>query len=57
MDEKKIIEQHKIKINNLKEFNNYYYNNDNPKISDQEYDALKTKILNLEKNSPFKKIQ
>ena len=36
MDEKKkIIEQHKIKINNLKEFNNYYYNNDNPKISYQ----------------------
>ncbi len=56
MDEKKkIIEQHKIKINNLKEFNNYYYNNDNPKISDQEYDALKTEILNLEKKFSFLK--
>tara|TARA_B100001248_G_scaffold259715_1_gene246282 strand:- start:2920 stop:4947 length:2028 start_codon:yes stop_codon:yes gene_type:complete len=56
MDEKKkIIEQHKIKINNLKEFNNYYYNDDNPKISDQEYDALKTEILNLEKKFSFLK--
>ena len=41
----------------MKEHNHLYYNKDNPKISDQEYDELKREILSLEdKNSYLKSL-
>ena len=58
MQEKsKIINDYKNKINTLKQHNHYYYNKDNPKISDKDYDILKKEILLLEeKNSFLKKL-
>ena len=50
-----IIRCFKKKIKELKNHNNFYYNFDNPKISDAEYDKLKTEIFELEKNNKFLK--
>ena len=50
-----IIKSFKKKIKELKNHNNFYYNFDNPKISDAEYDKLKTEIFELEKNNKFLK--
>ena len=36
------------KINKLKKYNQAYYENDSPIISDQQYDSLKKKIIDLE---------
>ena len=56
-EKSKIINDYKNKINTLKQHNHYYYNNDNPKISDKDYDTLKKEILLLEqKNSFLKKL-
>ena len=50
MSEKlKIINNYKKKINLLKKHNKLYFDKDNPKISDSEYDNLKKEILRLEK--------
>ena len=50
MDEKnKIIEQFKLKIENLKKHNKFYYTDDNPRIKDSDYDLLKNDIFDLEK--------
>ena len=50
MSEKlKIINNYKKKINLLKKHNKLYFDKDNPKISDSEYDNLKKEILHLEK--------
>ena len=43
----------KKKILNLKKHNIYYYNNDDPKISDYEFDILKKELLDLEKKYPY----
>ncbi len=51
----KILNDYKKKIENLKKHNNYYYNEDSPKISDQEFDNLKKEIENLEKKYFFLK--
>ena len=51
----KIINEFKIKINELKKHNNLYYNNDSPLISDAEYDDLKKELLELETNNPYLK--
>ena len=54
MNEKKeIINKYKKLIKNLKYHNHNYYNNDNPKISDSEYDKLKVKALELESNYEY----
>ena len=37
----KIIKDFKNKISILKKHNHYYYNKDNPKITDSDYDELK----------------
>ena len=56
MDEKKeIIKEYKLKIKNQKKHNNLYFNNDNPKISDSEYDSLKIEIQKLEKKYNYLK--
>ena len=44
-----IIKRYKRKINLLKKHNKLYFNNDNPIISDSEYDDLKKEIIELEK--------
>jgi len=46
---------YKKKINLLKKHNKFYFDNDNPKITDAEYDSLKKEILNLEKKHNFLK--
>ena len=54
MDEKnKIIEQFKLKIENLKKHNKFYYTDDNPRIKDSDYDLLKNDIFDLEKKFKF----
>ena len=56
MDQKsEIRKKYKKKINLLKKHNKLYFNNDNPTVSDAEYDKLKKEILNLEKNNTFLK--
>ena len=50
-----ITKQFKEKIKNLKKHNDLYYNQDNPQISDAEYDDLKKELLELEKNRPYLK--
>ncbi len=50
-----IISLFKGKINILKKHNKYYYNEDNPKITDSEYDILKKEIFDLEKNHSYLK--
>tara|TARA_Y100001970_G_C14231781_1_gene859100 strand:- start:1291 stop:3324 length:2034 start_codon:yes stop_codon:yes gene_type:complete len=47
---------YKKKVNLLKKHNKFYFDNDNPKITDAEYDSLKKEILNLEKKHNFLKI-
>ena len=48
MDKKKISKDYLQKINLLQEYNKNYYDKDSPIISDQEYDLLKRKIIDLE---------
>ena len=56
MQEKsKIIKTFKKKISILKQHNHFYYNEDNPKISDADYDKLKKEIQSLEKKNSFLK--
>jgi DNA ligase (NAD+) len=51
----KIIEKYTQKLNNLIKHNELYYINDNPKISDRDYDILKREIISLEKKYSFLK--
>ncbi len=55
MDKKKIQVEYKEKINLLNQFNKFYYNDNNPKVTDQKYDELKKEILLLEKKHEFLK--
>ncbi len=50
-----IIKKYKLKVKNLKKHNNLYYNLDNPKISDSEYDKIKKDIYTLEEKFPYLK--
>ncbi len=49
---KKINKEYKLKINLLKEYDEFYYNKSKPKVSDKEYDILKKEILEIEKKFP-----
>ena len=53
MNKDKIIKDYKTKIRELNKNNKYYYEDNKPRIDDQEYDKLKNKILLLEKEYPF----
>ncbi len=56
MNEKqKIIKEHKNLINQIKKHNKYYFSEDNPKISDSNYDKLKKKLIEFEKKYSFLK--
>ena len=52
MSDKIIIKNYLAKIKKLREHNNLYFNKNNPKISDEDYDKLKIEILDLEKKYP-----
>ena len=45
----------KAKINLLKKHNKLYFINDNPEISDREYDNLKKELVELENQNHFLK--
>ncbi len=49
MKESEIKKYYKKKINELIKHNKFYFEKSSPKISDKEYDDLKSEILNLEK--------
>ena len=54
MSEKdEIIKKFKSKIKNLKLYNKLYHGDDNPKISDADYDKLKEEIFTIEKKYSF----
>ena len=55
MEKKEIKKLYESQINLIKKYNKDYYDRNNPKISDQEYDKLKLKITELEKNYNFLK--
>jgi len=52
-DKKKVVEKFKKKIIELKKHNKLYFNKDNPKISDSEYDNIKKEISDLKNKYSF----
>ena len=50
-----IIDKYKKKLSLLMKHNKFYFQDDNPKLSDAEYDNLKLEIINLEKENKFLK--
>ena len=55
MNKKKINDIYNKKIQLINKYNNFYYNNSDPEVSDQEYDNLKIEIINLEKKYKYLK--
>ena len=55
MDKNKIISIYNNKIELIKKFNKRYYDENNPNVSDGEYDELKKEILSLEAKYKFLK--
>ena len=41
----KVTNDFKKRVKEIKKHNNYYFKDDNPKISDAEYDKLKNEVL------------
>ena len=54
-NKKVIINGYKKKVAEIKKHNKFYFEQDNPKISDAKYDALKKEIIDLEKKFSFLK--
>ena len=50
-----LIKQFKKDVKILKKHNEFYFNRDNPKISDADYDLLKSKLYKLEEDNKFLK--
>ena len=48
MERKEIEKIYFKKINELKKFDKAYFDDDNPIISDRDYDCIKQEILNLD---------
>ena len=55
MSEKDIEKKYKEKIKLINRYNKFYFAENNPVVSDQEYDELKAEILSLESNNKFLK--
>ena len=55
MNKKKIQIKYSEKISLINKFNKFYYDDNNPKVTDQKYDELKKEILELEKKYKFLK--
>ena len=49
----KIEKEYLKKIKLFQEYNKYYYDKNNPKITDSEFDLLKKEIIELEKKHKF----
>ena len=47
--ENSLLKNYKKKIKLLNKYNKFYYQNQNPLVSDKKYDELKSEILELEK--------
>ena len=57
MKKSEILKIYKDKVKELKKHNFLYFNKDNPKISDAEYDKLKEELIKLEEsNTSLKKL-
>ena len=56
MNKDLIKKDYKKKIELLNHYNQKYYNENNPEISDSEFDNLKKNIIDLEKKFNFLKI-
>ena len=52
MKKSEILKIYKDKVKELKKHNFLYFNKDNPKISDAEYDKLKEELIKLEESNP-----
>ena len=55
MQKKEIEKIYIEKINQLKRYNKAYFEQDNPVVSDSDYDKFKKKILDLEKKYKYLK--
>ena len=55
MNKRKIIDDFRRKINELKKHNHLYFNRDEPIVSDSEYDLLKDELYKLEQKYPYLK--
>ena len=55
MNKKKLQTEYSKKINLINELNKFYYDENNPRVTDQKYDELKNEILELEKKYKFLK--
>ena len=53
MNKLDLIKQFKKDVKLLKRHNELYFNQDNPKISDADYDQLKSKLYKLEEDNKF----
>ena len=54
-NKKKIIDDFKKKVKLIEKYNEHYFKNDDPKISDAEYDKIKTETIKLENKFDFLK--
>ena len=57
MQRKEIEKDYKKKINKFKKYNQAYFEQDNPLITDKEYDSIKQEIIELEKQYKYLKNQ
>ena len=48
--ENSLLKNYKKKIKLLNKYNKFYYQNQNPLVSDKKYHEIKSEILELEKN-------
>ena len=53
MNKKKIYSDYIKKVSILKKYNQSYYEDSNPDVTDEKYDELKNNILELEKKFDF----
>ena len=53
--EDSVIKNYLKKVKLIEKYNKFYYDKDSPSVSDQQYDELKKKILDFEKNNSFLK--
>ena len=55
MKKKEVENIYKNFLRELKKYNQYYYNESNPLVSDSDYDTLKQKIISLENQYKYLK--
>ena len=55
MNKKELVKEYLKKLKLLKDYNKFYYDKSNPKISDKKYDQLKSNILLMETRYDFLK--